>query len=694
MHNNSKWHNLQVTKLTFQTRKIVPGIILGAIFCVVCIAVRLVDPAFLGNIRGSGFDALQRIWPRELIAPRMVTVVDIDEASLKARGQWPWPRTDMAKLVDELDALGASAIVFDIVFPETDRMGTSNDVVFAEAIKGRPIVNAFASSPGNFSITPQVKAGFVTSGNSAALAPPHLSQLTQNLLTFDEAAAGLGSMNIDLAQKQGVTRQIPLLLTDGKNFYPSLSLEALRVAQAGDTYIVNSSATVDNAIDSIRIGDFEIPTSEEGELQVYYRHNNPAEFISAASVISGNRSEKLRSQVQGHIILIGTSAVGLLDIRTSALGEAIPGVAVHAQALEQILSNQFLSRSEWIESLEIWSVALLGLAISILTALLRPLKTMIATCFIIAGLATIVTYGFARLGVLIDFTWPFLSLVGTYIASTAYRLLITDRDGRKLRYAFGHYVAPTVLSEIERNPSALKLGGEQREVTVMFVDIENFTPLAETLPPEKLVQLVNTVLQICSTCILAEGGTIDKYIGDAVMAFWNAPLPKPDHQYHACLAALHIQNELKDYKFEQQPITVRIGIASGAATVGNMGSSDRFNYSVLGETVNTAARAEQACKRIAHNISIAGALHEKTKTLTTLPAGHVAMKGISNQTPIFAIVGDENFPGRTNLQNAMTQLSRSKANCEKLARAHSSLAPFFRAIPTRDQDFINYVFKP
>jgi adenylate cyclase len=239
--------------------------------------------------------------------------------------------------------------------------------------------------------------------------------------------------------------------------------------------------------------------------------------------------------------------------------------------------------------------------------------------------------------VLIDFTWPFLTLSSVYLFSTAYRLLVTDRDGRKMRFAFLHYVSPAILTEIERNPNALKLGGELRDVSVMFVDIENFTPLAETLPPEKLVALVNQVLQICSDCILAEGGTIDKYIGDAVMAFWNAPLPKPDHQYHACIAALKIQSQLKHFAFENHHISVRIGIATGPTTVGNMGSKDRFNYSVMGKTVNIAARAEQACKHIGHNIALVGALNERTKTLGLIDAGRITMRGVTERTQVYAV---------------------------------------------------------
>jgi adenylate cyclase len=670
--------------------KYVPSLLLGAFFCGLAIFLRIYDPPIVSSLRNSGFDTLQRMWPREKNGPQNVTIVDIDEASLKTRGQWPWPRGDMAKLVDELDRLGAAAIVFDIVFPEPDRNSTADDQLFAAAIRGRPVVNAFATSQGPFTVGPTLKAGFAQTGLPAAGAAFRLAQLTQNLEVFDDAARGLGSMNIDLANDQGVARQVPLLYSDGHNLYPSLILEALRVAQNADAYVVNSSANQENALESIRIGDFEIPTDEHGQLFVNYRFNDPAIFVSAADVIAGKEADLFREKIQGHIVLIGTSAVGLLDTRTSALGETIPGVAVHAQALEQILSNAFLSRPESVLGAELWFMGLFGLSIALLTAFMQPSLSSAALIFFTSVLAAGTIYSFRELGLLFDFTFPFLALLGNYIVGTAYRLLVTDREGRKLRHAFGHYVAPAILAEIEQNPSALKLGGEQREVTVMFVDIEDFTPMTENLPPEKLVQMVNTILQICSAEILAEGGTIDKYIGDAVMAFWNAPTTIFDHQYHAAKAALNIQRRLQNHMHDGQNIKVRIGLATGNAIVGNMGSEKRFDYSVLGAAVNTAARAEQTCKRVAHNIILAGELIDKTNQLAVLQAGSAPMKGKAKLTKIHAIFGDEAFAQSKDfmsLKLALSHTKTTKPQCEQLAADHPSQRSFLLAIPLRQEDY-------
>ncbi len=636
------------------------------------------DPNALNTLRGAGFDSLQRIWPRQNSELQPVRVVDIDETSLKKLGQWPWPRTELAKLVDELSELGAAAIAFDIIFPEPDRMspdlifkdsavklafGSSgpnatavlpnNDAIFAKAISGRPVILAFAGGTSAVDLPILPKAGFAQTGLPALNAVPQIEHVTQNLDVLNQAATGLGDINLDLRAEQGIARQIPLLLSDGKSFYPSLVLESLRVAQGADTIVVNASPNTEGAIDTIRVGDIEFPVADNGQLSIYYSRNTPELFVSAAQIISGAAREELRPKIAGHIVLIGTSAVGLLDTRTSSLGEAIPGVSVHAQALQQIMSGAFLKRPEWAAASEYVLVGLTGLLISIGTVLLRPLPVL-ASLFAIIGLIAFATaYAFRNFGVLIDITFPILAISTIFLANIAFKLLVTDREGRQLRNVFSHYVAPSILTEIESNPQSLKLGGETRDVTVMFVDIQNFTRLAENLKPEVLVGVINNLLSTCSTGILAKGGTIDKFIGDAVMAFWNAPIAQMDHQYLASLAALEIQKKMEIFNADETnqiiltphglwPISVRVGMASGPAIVGNMGSLERFDYSVLGETVNLASRAEGICKQVGHNIIIAGELQGKTSSLAILNGGAVQMRGKSLKTPIYLVLGDEN----------------------------------------------------
>ncbi len=629
-------------------------------------ALRAADPAILSALRGSGFDSLQILWPRQMEAGQPVRIVDIDEASLQSLGQWPWPRTTLAKLVNELTDLGAAVIAFDIVFPEPDRMSprlvmrgvasvnqqdlADNDAIFAQAIRGRPVVMAFAAAgTGNIESLP-VKAGFAQTGADASGAPPRLSGLTANIDILNQAASGLGAINIDLARDQGVARKVPLLLSAGERMLPALVPEALRVAQGADTFLLHASDETENAIESLVIGDIEVPLAEDGSFHVYYRPNATSSYVSAARILAGTDRDALRPLIEGHIVFIGTSAVGLHDTRTTALGEAVPGVSIHGQITEQILSGTFLTRPEWVVGGEFIYAGLAGLLLACLAMLVKPGRTVAAYLALVGTTLLAVVWAFRSKGLLLDATFPLLALTMAFLSAIALRLLVADREGRRLRGAFKQYVAPAILAEIEKNPAALKLGGEMRDVSVMFVDIENFTPLGEKLPPEDLVRVVNRLLDTCSKAILSEKGTIDKYIGDAVMAFWNAPVALPDHQLHAARAALAVRKAVAALNDEPAlaallarhacpRLAVRAGIASGMACVGNMGSEDRFDYSVLGETVNIASRAESSCKAIGHDIVIAGKIAEATRSLALVPAGKVPMKGKSALQPIHAVMG-------------------------------------------------------
>jgi adenylate cyclase len=646
-------------------------LIAGLLFLGACILLRAADPTLMSTLRGAGFDTLQRVWPRQS-SPQAVRVVDIDEASLHKLGQWPWPRDRVATMVENLNSLGAAAIVFDIIFAEPDRTSPSvlmenpdlqknfptlnskgalpnYDQIFASTLAGKPVVGAFAGATSSGRTASAPKASFAQTGLNAINAPLHLETVTSNLPELDAAATGLGIINLDLTGNQGIARQIPLLWTDGKQFYPSLSLEALRVAQGADTFVVNGSDTYEDTINSIRVGELEIPTNEHGFFPIYYHADEKKLYVSALDLLDTASIQKLRPEIEGNIVLIGTSATGLLDTRSSTLGESIPGVSVHAQALEQILSGQFLSRPDWVVAAEFWLVGIAGLLLSALASYLRPLPLMWSWAGMVAALGVAVAYAFRSAGLLVDFTFPFLALFSTFLAALAYKLLVTDKQGRDLRNAFSHYVAPSVLAEIENNPSSLKLGGEQREVTVMFVDIANFTRISEVLEPAALVGLVNEILSTCTQAILRERGTVDKYIGDAVMAFWNAPVRMEEHQYHACLAALDIQSQIPTLQATQDtstklqseklwPITVRVGLASGPATVGNMGSNERFDYSVLGETVNIAARAEAACKETGCNITLVGNLIGKSQSLTIKNAGKLTLRGKTVPLQAFGIL--------------------------------------------------------
>ncbi len=722
------------------TRKTWAGVATGLVVLIGLLILRGYDPPILQYMRSAGFDQLQRIWPREKPADMPVRIIDIDEASLAKLGQWPWSRKQLGMLVDELSTLGAAAIAFDIVFPEPDRLSPSriagdqdlvgglspaarqeisasfpdNDEIFATAIRGRPVVLAFSNAPGNARKTPPRTAGFAQTGNDASKAPPLIQSVAANIDKLEAAAAGFGGINLDLGSEQGVARRVPMLWTDGTGFYPGLSLEALRVAQGATTIIVNASETTDDAIESMRVGDFELPVAENADFTVHYRRNSPDTYVSAYRVISGAEREALAPLINGHIVFVGTSAAGLLDVRTTSLGETVPGVLIHAQVLEQILSNNFLIRPQWVGGAELLAYGLLGILLIAVVMFRSPLIGTAAGAAMVILLAITSAYGFRSLGILIDATFPVLAMTLTFLATLAFRLLVLDSDRRMLRNAFGHFVSPDVLHEIERNADSLELGGEVKDITVLFVDIRGFTALSETLPPDNLVSLINTLLDRWSSAIIATGGTIDKFIGDSIMAFWNAPLTKSDHQYHAALAGLGIRRataELNDEEVfgnilrerQRWPLECGVGMCSGPACVGNMGSQTRFDYSAVGETVNIAARTETASKRAKYDIVIAGALDAATQKLAVLPAGRVAMAGRSTLMQIWAVVGDEavaQSAAFAELRAAHEELvgGLAKKSDDRLAEdiqkcstlsgnIEPRLAEFYSTVPARKADF-------
>jgi adenylate cyclase len=703
------------------------------------VALRVADPTIVGTLRGAGFDSLQRMFPRVQSEPLPVRVVDIDEASLKTLGQWPWSRSILAQMVDGLVDMGAVSISFDIVFPEPDRLSPrrvmqnpnlatalpsnfdvanlpDTDAQFAAALSGRPTVLAFASGQGEMDAKDlKIKSGFAQTGAPADEATPRLGTVIANLPQLEAVAAGLGGITLDISSEQGVARQIPLLWSNGTRLVPALSVEALRVAQGADTLLVNASPDTENDLESLRIGEVEVPVTEDGRFFVHYRPNAQELYVSAADVINPVKREAVAPKIEGHLVLVGTSAVGLLDNRTTALGENVPGVSIHAQALEQMISGRFLTRPNAIEGLEYLGVILGGLAIAVVGLRYRPTVSFLVAAGL--GLATLAgaIYAFNSLGFLLDFTFPLIAFTLAYLTSTAWRLVVTDRDGRNMRRMFGHYVAPSVLANIENNPDALKLGGEVRDVTVMFVDIANFTPLSEKLSPEQLVNTVNGLWDACSGAILKEQGTIDKFIGDAIMAFWNAPVEIENHQLRAAKAALEIQSAVRAYNASDAirtllqekslpPLAVRIGLASGPACVGNMGSADRFDYSVLGDTVNIAARTESSGKRAAHPILIAGELHTATESLALLRAGHAPMKGKSGLEQIHAVVGDDterNSQDFIDLKKEHDHIAAKLADkpserglasirqlLDEMALRHPKCADYLRAMADRPEDFV------
>ncbi len=636
-----------------------------------CLAgVRVIDPYPVQAVRSFYFDYLQRLSPREY-ASLPVRVVDIDEVSLAAIGQWPWPRSKLAELVVRLaDDYGVSAIAFDVLFPEPDRLSASrvladptimdllaapptaavlarldNDQNFASAMDGRNVVLGFAEA--NTGKKPEAydKSGFVEIGATPASALFELRSTTGIVPVLKDAAKGLGGINVSPLGESEIIRTVPMLWRSPAGILPSLSLEALRVALNENTTMLVGTPGLDSVVASIRVGDFAIPTTADGQLWLRYRHENPALYVSAGSVLAPGYDPELRAALEGNIVFIGSSAAGLLDIRATPLGESVPGVSIHAQILEQILTGDFLVRGDYQGGLEVIAFICVSAIVVSVMSISGPAVSMAAGAAA-ALLMLITSWGFFVDGTLFDATFPLFGGFSIFLLLSAYQFIVADREKRLIRRSFSHYVAPAVLQEIEKSGHRLELGGQMRAVTVMFCDMRDFTPLSETMTAPNLVSLLNNLFSILSECVLKENGTIDKYIGDSIMAFWNAPLEMADYRKKACSAALGIRDALKQFNQTaqlsgQRPLAVAIGLSSGPACVGNIGSLQRHSYSAIGDTVNVAARIETSCRRIGYDVVISDDTCAGVSDMATLYAGHVALKGKSDRTALHILIGNE-----------------------------------------------------
>jgi adenylate cyclase len=684
------------------------AIVFGVVIVALLTILRATDPYPLQVARETSFDFFQQLRPRPAVE-LPIRIIDIDEASLERIGQWPWSRRTMAQIATRLTELGAASIAFDVLFPEPDRLSPSTivaggedyDAEFAAALAAGPTILSISENAGSSETPGQAKAGFAISGSDPLAALPRLEGAALPLPQLEAAATGLGVASLDKAGA-GVARRLPLLWSNGAAPFPALSVEALRVAMGVSTLVVMGDAAEAGMMDAIRIGDFTVPTGPGGDLWLYYRRLEPSIYMPAHSLLSDDYAQ-LGPQIAGHIVLVGASASGLLDVRASALGETVPGVSIHVQALEQMLTGSFLSRADWVGGLEIVIFALCGLAIILVIILTGPMIGLLFSVMIAAAAVAASWLAFAQYGLLLDPSFTLLGALTVYAAMAFFQFAITDADKRRIRNAFAHYVAPSLLTRIENNADQVRLGGEVRELTVMFSDVRNYSAIGEKLAPADLVRLLNRLFEVLGAAILARLGTIDKFMGDAVMAFWNAPLDVERHPLQACLAALDMRQALRKLNAAGagQPISIGIGIATGPALVGNMGLEARFDYSCVGDTVNIASRLEGACKSVCYDILITAGTSQAAPGLAVLEGGAIALKGMSEREPIFLLVANEAMaaaPEFTTLKHLhgqlLDELRAGRDGAEALERCLQAsaevdirLADFYAAIPSRREDF-------
>jgi adenylate cyclase len=634
-------------------------------------ALRIADPAAVEELRVRTFDTFQLIDPRVKTA-RPVTIIDIDEKSLAKLGQWPWPRTRIADLIANLTKLGAVVIGFDIVFAEPDRLNPgvaadtirnldeetraklrtlpSNDQIFADAMRHSRVVLGESGLP---YVLSEFDNTLPVTGLAMLGEPPQpflldFPGLLRNVDVLEQAAAGRGLFTIK-PERDGIVRRVPMMMLAQGATMPSLSFEILRVATGTDTIFIKSEKA---GIKSIAVKGFEVPTDRNGQLWIHFARRDPSIYVSASDVLEGRVAPE---RIARKLVLIGTSAVGLLDLKTTPVDPVMPGVEVHAQVLESALTRAVLSQPNYGIVVELCAAIVLGLLVIAFAPQFGPI-TLVAVGGLFASLLVGTSwYFYSQQRLLIDFTYPLLSTTAIYLTLIFSSFVREQAQRRQIRSAFSRYLSPALVEQLGQAPEKLVLGGEEREMTIMFSDVRGFTTISESFKhdPQGLTKLMNRFLTPLTNAILARKGTIDKYMGDAIMAFWNAPLDDKEHQLNACEAALDMlerieglnevrQLEAKEGGHPYIPINVGVGLNTGTCVVGNMGSDLRFDYSVLGDSVNLASRLEGQSKEYGFPIIVGSntALAVKDK-FAILELDFIMVKGKKEPEVIYAIAGRE-----------------------------------------------------
>jgi adenylate cyclase len=680
--------------LARQARRLLSARILCVGLLIAFVALRWWDPGPLEELRLRTFDLFQLISPR-VVAQRPVVIVDIDEESLRKLGQWPWPRTRVAEMIDRLTQAGAAAIAFDVIFAEPDRLSPalaadvyrtldeetraklralpSNDQIMAEALKRSRVVLGESVLP--VPVPPAEgrppPIGVASLGSDPKPFLFHFPGLLRNIHTLDSAAAGRGLFSI-IPERDGIVRRVPMVVVAQDVIVPALSLEVIRAVTRTNTIMTRADAA---GIRSVAVPEarLEFPTDRNGRFWIHFSPHDSARFVSAVDVLEGRVTA---DRIAQRLILVGTSATGLLDLKTTPIDPAMPGVEVHAQILESILTNATLSAPNYAFLMELGAALVLGVAIIVLAPMLSPTLLLLFGAAIISLLIGTSWYYFTQQKLLIDFTFPLLSSLLIYLTLIFTNFVKEQAQRRQIRSAFGQYLSPTLVEQLAQSPEKLVLGGEQREMTIMFSDVRGFTTISEIYKddPQGLTALMNSFLTPLTNAIIDRKGTIDKYMGDAIMAFWNAPIDDPTHELNACEAALDMLDRVAVLNRDREaaakesnsmfvPIQIGVGINTGKCVVGNMGSDLRFDYSVLGDSVNLASRLEGQCKSYGLPIILGSRTASIAKDkFAMLELDFIAVKGKKEPEVVYALVGREDMINSERFERwreiNMTMLSR------------------------------------
>ena len=607
-----------------------------------------------------------------------VVIIDIDETSLEALGQWPWSREVIAAIVDNLfDHYGINTLGFDIVFAEPDKgalehnarilqdnaarpNATPRDTLFANSLRNRKTVLGFVFGSGTR------KGGLPDSALS--LSPAAVDSIsilmadgfTANLEPLQTSAHSGGFFDNPLIDDDGVDRRVPLLQLYDNRLYESLALAVARASLGGaDLELIIKAGAGDtgrNFLEWLKIDDLIIPVDAQASILIPYRGPQrsfpyvPAIDVLTKSVTTGELERK--------IVLLGTTAPGLFDLHTTPVGAAFPGVEIHANIIQGILDQSVLHQPAYMVAIEFVLIVVLGVILALLGPRLPPAWNVVFTTVLVLLLLAADHTLWSQLLLVIPIASPVLFVLLMYVLHMSYGFLIEARRKRRLARLLEQYVPPVMVDELSDQAGNIRLDGEVREMSVLFSDIQNFTRISESMEPEELNRLLNTVLSPVTEEIQQHHGTIDKYMGDAVMAFWGAPVEDPDHALHAVTTAMTMTQRIKDLnpviEAEGWPeIRVGVGISSGDMSVGNKGSRFRVDYTVVGDAVNLGSRLEALTRVYGVDIVVGENTVAAISGIRFRELDRVRVKGKTEPVVIYEPLGtieDIDEPTRSSLQ--------------------------------------------
>ena len=612
-----------------------------------------------------------------------IVIVDVDERSLLRQGQWPWSRDTLAALVDRLfEQYQVSLLGFDMVFAEPDAstgLGTLQawaegplagdplfletleqnrplldyDSIFARSLADRPIVLGYIfrreGDPGA-----QIKVGalpppVIPAARNDTTIPFHEAQgYTANLPQIQRNAPAAGFFENPTVDPDGVYRRVPMLQVHRGGLYPSLGLAVSQMALANPSidfeFFSGSDGPRDGLdLEGLRLGSLRIPLGARATMYVPYRGAQGSfPYVSATDVLDGRAANY---PLQNAIVLLGTSAPGLNDLRSTPVGERFNGVEIHANVISAILDDRLKAQPHYFRGLELILLVALAIGLTLLLSLAPVGIGMFGCLVVLAGLFVANVWAFAR-GWVVPLAASEVLVAGLFVTHTAYGYFVESRGRRALSALFGQYVPPELVREMASNPRRFGMQAVSRDMTVLFADVRGFTGIAEDLEPPELSLLMNEFLTVMTRVIHRHRGTIDKYMGDAVMAFWGAPVPDPEHARNALRAAFEMNGAMQSLlpRFRKQgwpELGVGIGLNSGQMRVGNMGSEFRIAYTVLGDAVNLGARIESLTREYGVTVAVGQQTREALPDIGFLELDIVRVRGKDRPVAIYEPLGPQ-----------------------------------------------------